>query len=110
MLQYVSDTLGTAWDSENLAPGDTATGVTSGLLTHAASGVRTRALLVSCESETINFNQDGTPPTAAAGTNLGHALAAGESVVIRGEANCINFSCIDRVSGSTSVVKVTVFR
>lgn len=108
----VTDILGDAGAVESIAPGDTATGISASNYAtaniHGVEKLATGALL-TCEDQTVNITFDGTAPTAAAGTNVGHAFAAGESYVIRGIHNVKNFKCIDRVSGSTGTVKVTVF-
>lgn len=104
--------LGDAGEVDTIAPGDTATGITpSKYATTDIHGVKKLATgaLLTCEDQTVNITFDGTAPTAAAGTNVGHAFAAGESYVIRGIHNVKNFQCIDRVSGTTGTVKVTLF-
>ena len=107
----VTDILGDAGAYEAVAPADVATGITPTNLNASIYGATKQAIgaLITGEGETVNFTLNGTAPTAAAGTNVGHALAAGESYVIRGISNLRNFKCIDRVSGSTGTVKATIF-
>jgi len=91
---------------ESITPGDTATGITQSNLS-TSGGSPARAMLVTCEAETVNFTIHGTDPTAAAGTNIGHALEAGQSVLIEGRGSIDKFTVIDRVSGSAGTVKLT---
>jgi hypothetical protein len=107
----VTDMLGDAGAYENITPGDTATGITASNLQTSVHGATKQALgaLVTCEDQTVHFTIHGTDPTAAAGTNVGHALAAGDSYVIRGIGNLRNFKCIDAVSLSAGTVKITIF-
>ncbi len=107
----VTDILGDAGGIENIAPGDVVTGITSTLYQKVVHGVEMSAIgaLITCEDETVHITFDGTPPTAAAGTNIGHALSAGDSYVLRSGPNVRNFQCIDAVSGSAGTIKVTVF-
>ena len=109
MPEFVYDELGIADGYENITPGDTATGITAALQENAA-GQAARAALITVEDNDVHFTYDGTTVTNAAGTNKGHRLLSGESVVIRGKSNVKNFQCVDRVSGSAGIVKVTVFR
>lgn len=102
---------GEAHGHEIIAPGNTATGITATLLQPTSGkfkGLQARAALITVESNTVNFTIDGTPPTAKSGTNMGHQLDAGQSYVITGIISLRAFLCIDRVSGSTGSVKVTV--
>ena len=109
---YVTEMLGDGGAYEKISPADTATGLaattiqpTSGL----AKGLFAKGILVTGEDETVHFTTDGTAPTAAAGTNVGHRLSADQSIVIRGQNNIKNFQVIDAVSGSTGSVKVTAY-
>ena len=107
----VTDILGDAGAYEAIAPGDTAARIDKANLNTEIHGAVQQAIgaLITGEDETVNFTLHGTAPTAASGTDIGHALAAGESYVIRGISNLRNFQCIDLVSGFTGTVKVTVF-
>jgi hypothetical protein len=107
----VTDILGDAGAPETITPGDTATGITDTIYRQTIHGAEKLAIgaLLTCEDETVNMTFDGTAPTAAAGTNVGHAFSAGESYVLRGTNNVKNWKCIDRVSLSAGSVKVTPF-
>ena len=107
----VTDILGDAGAYEAITPGDTAAGIDKDNLNADVHGATKQAIgaLITGEDETVNFTLHGTTPTAAAGTDVGHALAAGESYVIRGISNLRNFQCIDLVSGSAGTVKATIF-
>ncbi len=95
---------------ESLTPGDTATGITS-TVRHPADGVgpffaqTAIAALITVENNSVRFTMDGTTPTAS----VGHLLTAGQSFVVENEYGVLNFKCIDAVSGSAGVVKVTVY-
>lgn len=106
----VREILGDAGATENITPGDTATGITASKRCPTSGlykGMTAAGALITCESNSVNFTFDGTDPTAAAGTNVGHSLGDSDSIVIRGQTNVANFKCIDRVSGSAATVKVT---
>lgn len=109
---YVFDTPGDAGTMETITPGDTATGITK-TIRHPISGVgantEATGALLSVEDNTINFSIDGTTPTNKAGTNVGHKMDANQSYVIRGVQAVKDFKCVDRVSSSAGVVKVTPF-
>lgn len=97
---------------ETLTPGDTATGITAAIIkptSDSFSGIYAIGALITVESNTINFCIDGSTPSAAAGTNLGHKMDAGQSYYVEDQRGVANFKCIDRVSGSASKVKVTTF-
>lgn len=109
---YVTDMIGDAGAYEAITPGDTATGLSAATLNPTSGlykGMTATGALITCEDDTVNFTIHGTAPTAKAGTNVGHALDAGQSMVIRGEGSLRNFKCIDRVSGSAGTVKVSVY-
>ena len=109
-MGYVTEILGEPTGYEKITPGDVVTGFTAALITPTTgdnSGKAAKAALITCEDETVNFTLDGTAP--AAGSGAGHALAAGDSYVLRGSTAILNFKCIDRVSSSAGSVKVTMF-
>ncbi len=93
---------------EKITPGDTAMGISAGLL-KTSNGLPVREALITVEANTVNFSTHGTAPTASAGTNIGHAMLAEQSMLLEGEDQIRNFSAIDRVSGSAGVVKVTTY-
>lgn len=60
--------------------------------------------LIDVETNGVRFRIDGVAPTAT----VGHFLAAGSSMVIKGMDNLRKFRCIDTSAGASSV-KVTVY-
>jgi hypothetical protein len=96
----------TGFAYEKITPGDTATGITAGNIT-TDGGSPAVAVLITCEGATAHFTTHGTNPTAAAGTNIGHAIEAGQSILLEGTPNIDKLKFIDRVSGSASTVKLT---
>jgi hypothetical protein len=41
-----------------------------------------KTMLLTVETASINFTMDTTTPTVTAGTNLGHTLVSGQSMLI----------------------------
>lgn len=108
----VTDILGDAGATETITPGDVVKGITKAIYEPTSGlfkGRQAIGALITCEDSSANITFDGTAPTAAAGTNVGHSFDAGDSYVIRGTQNVINFQCIDRASGSASKIKVTTY-
>jgi len=70
---------------------------------------RACAAMITIEDYSVHFTTDGTTPTTAATTNVGHRMDAGESTMIRGISEVNNFEYVDRVAGSNATVKVTVY-
>ena len=70
-------------------------------------GNKCRAVLITVESGSINFTIDGTTPTATAGTNIGHTLNAGDSMVISSFENVKRFLMINSEDSNGVVVKAT---
>lgn len=68
-----------------------------------------KSALITVETATITFTQDGTIPTASAGTNYGHQMVVGQSYVIQGWNNIRNFRCINTVNANGAVVKYSLF-
>lgn len=97
-----------AYAYESITPGDVATGISAANLKNSAGLAAKEAMIVG-EDNTVNFTLHGADPTASAGTNVGMALAAGNSYIIQGYDNIAAFRCIDRVSGSAGTVKVALF-
>jgi hypothetical protein len=60
--------------------------------------------LIDVETYAIRFRIDGVSPTAS----VGHYLASGQSMVLKGMDNLRKFRCIDTAAGASSV-KITVF-
>lgn len=112
-MGYVFDLPGEADTYETLAPGDTSTGITQAIRVDPSNGIlpgaNAIAVLITIEDNTATIRMDGGDPTAQAGTDVGHQMAAGDSIVLRGPNTIKNFRCIDTVSGSASKVKVTCF-
>lgn len=110
-MQFL-EILGDAGTTENITPGDTATGITEIIRapkSGAYSGMEARAARITGEAQTVHYTEDGTTPTAAAGTNVGHSLIATGEYTIRGKGAVKDFLCIDRVSLSAGTVKVTCY-
>ena len=102
------EVMGDAQAHEAITPGNTATGITDSLLRNSDKQSAVAAF-VTVEDNTVNYTIHGTAPTAAAGTNVGHAAPDGSVILLKGIDELTDFSCIDRVSGSAGVVKVTIF-
>jgi hypothetical protein len=111
---YVFDFDGEAIDHETLTP-TSAIGISATMIEPTSdsggnfAGMSAKAALITVEAAAINFSLDGVDPTAAAGTNVGHQLDAGQSYVIRGLINLKKFRCIERVAANGATVKVTTF-
>lgn len=111
-MGYVFDMPGEADTYEAILPGDVATRITAAIrhpVSGLAPGMEAIAVLITIEDNTVTITCDGTTPTNAAGTNAGHQLAAGDSMVLRGPNTIKNFQCVDTVSGSVGKVKITCF-
>jgi len=109
-MPAVTEIPGIPTGHETITP-SASTGITAGLILPTSGNYQFNAVaaLITVENYAINFTLDGTAPTAAAGTNVGHVLYVGDSFLIRGAVAVNNFRCIDRVAGSASSVKITVF-
>lgn len=97
---------------EKITPGDTSTGITAAIREPTSGEFNKKnaiAALITVEDNTINFTLDGTAATATAGTNAGHKVTVGQSYLVEGRGSVTAFRCIDAVSGSASIVKVTTF-
>jgi hypothetical protein len=68
-----------------------------------------KAVLVVAESYSVTVTTSGTTPTAAAGTNHGITLSAGQSWVIRGINNIRNFQAINTVASSGALMKYCLY-
>jgi hypothetical protein len=102
----VFEELGDAGNYETVTP-TSSTGVTTSFYNDSSRQAKT--ILVTVETNTVTFTMDGTTPTNAAGTNAGHYLLAGESIIIKGINNIRAFRCVDTVAAAAGVVKITVF-
>lgn len=97
---------------ESISPGDTATGITAAIKEPTSGefkGKPALAVLITVEDQSVRICYDGTTPTNSNGTSadVGHPLEAGQNYLIEGARSVEKFKCIDAVSGSTAVVKVT---
>lgn len=111
-MPAVTDLPGQPGAFEAITPGNTATGFTATNINPTSGtydGAVAVAALLTGEDNTVNFSLHGVDPTAAAGTDIGHQLKAGESIELRGNVTLSNFACIDRVSGSAGTVKTTFY-
>jgi hypothetical protein len=108
----VFDNEGVAAQYETLTP-VASTGFTSSKScvtdSTGSSRVCAKAALISVETGGIRFTLEGTTPTTTASTSVGHLMAVGDSYVIRGFENIQNFKCIQAVTATGGVVKVTYF-
>lgn len=75
----------------------------------AGGKVCAKAALISVETGGIRFTLEGTTPTTTASTSVGHLMASGDSYVVRGYGNIQRFKCIQAVTETGGVVKVTYF-
>lgn len=97
---------------EKITPGNSSTGITAAILQPTSGifkGKHAVGALITVETNTVNVTLEGTAATAAAGTNAGHAMTDGQSKVLESPHECKSFRCIDRVSGSAGIVKVTTY-
>lgn len=72
-------------------------------------GIFPKAALIVVETAAINMTLAGGTPTAAAGTNVGIPIEAGQSYVIKGADAVRAFRCINRVASSGAKVKYIIF-
>jgi hypothetical protein len=107
----VFDYEGVASQYEALTPTASTTFTSSKVCSTASGGgtVCAKAALISVETGGIRFTLDGTTPTTTASTAVGHLIASGDSYVVRGYENIKNFKCIQAVTATGGVVKVTFF-
>jgi hypothetical protein len=68
-----------------------------------------KTMLITVETASVNITMDGTIPTATAGTNLGHTIASGQSMIIYGIDNIRKFKSINSVDSSGSIIKFTLY-
>lgn len=93
---------------ESIAPGDTATGITPAKL-YDSNKLQACGALIKIEANTVNVAIDGGTATNAAGTNYGIKLVANDTIVLRSIEALKNFNCVDNVSASAGIAKVTIF-
>lgn len=109
MSQGITVLAGDLIGSETITPGNTATGISDDLL-ETTEGLPVKRALISIEGNTIHMQTDPSrPPTAKSGTNVGHSMLAEMSFILEGQKGCRAFKCIDRVSGSAGIVKVSTY-
>jgi hypothetical protein len=102
-------------DQSALLHAETLTGTSTGTVVIAqvpiviSSYTQPKSLLISVETASVNVCFDGTTPTATAGTNLGHTLTAGQTLLITGIDSIRNFKVINAVNGSGSIVKYSLY-
>lgn len=91
--------------------GATSTGVVTAISAPLPLRVHGQAktVLISCEVAAVNYTLNGSPPTATAGTNLGHKIAVGEWLSIEDGMNIRGFQAINAVNASGAVLKYTLF-
>jgi hypothetical protein len=108
----VFDNEGVAAQYETLTP-VASTSFTSTKVCVDASGsgkVCAKAALISVETGGVRFTMEGTTPVVTAtGGGVGHLLASGDSYVVRGFENVKNFKCIQAVTATGGIVRVTYF-
>lgn len=102
--------LGNPEQHESIIPGNVATGISAGLL-EDAGGKNPVGAIISVEDNDIRYNINGTTPTNTNGTSadVGHAAFANQSWTLNGVGAVASFKCIDKISGSVAVVKITTF-
>jgi hypothetical protein len=93
---------------------ETLTGVSTGTVAISQAPIAIKfwgvpkSLLITVETASINFCMDGTTPTATAGTNLGHTLTSGQSLLIYGIESIKNLKIINSVNASGAIVKYSI--
>lgn len=108
-MQGIVQLFGVAYAYEALDLSDDAAHSVTASNLRDSNGEPAKYALVTVSTYTIHFTLDGTAPTAAAGTNVGHPMPAGTSYVIEGYDNIKNFKAINAVAGQDGVVKITFF-
>ena len=68
-----------------------------------------KSALITIETATLTMTMDGVTPTASAGTNYGHQIAAGQSYVNTGLDNLTNFQAINTVNANGAIMKYSLF-
>jgi hypothetical protein len=110
---YVFSEWGEAGNYETLSSITAATGFTLSKLNTTAieglKGLRCRAVLITVETASIVFTEDGTTPTTTTLGGTGHLLIPGEAKIITGQGNVKNFLCINAAAGSGATVHCTFY-
>ena len=97
---------------EIIAPGNSSTGITAAIMQPTSGifkGDHAVGALITVEDNTVNIAIHGGAATATSGTNVAHAMTAGQSKVLESPHEVRNFRCIDAVAGTTGKVKVTTY-
>jgi hypothetical protein len=108
----VFDNEGVAAQYETLTPVASTKFTTSKSCVAASDGgkVCAKAALISVETGAVRFTLEGTVPVVTAtGGGVGHLLAVGDSYVVRGFENVQKFLCIQAVTATGGIVRVTYF-
>ena len=106
---FISDHIGAPGAYEAISP-TSAKSISAAILQPTAGEFINRsavAAFITVEDAGIHFTLNGTTPTTIAGGDVGHALAAGESLLLRGKRAVKGFQCIDQAGASK--VKVTTY-
>ena len=72
------------------------------------SSAAPKACLITVETADIRFTEDGTLAGTTAASGMGHLMVVGQSYVVRGAYNIKNFSAINAVNASGSVLKYSL--
>ena len=62
--------------------------------------------LITCETNDLRFAW-GVNPTGSGGANLGHVLAAGQSIKLTNHKQIIDFRFCNKTAGSAAVIHIT---
>jgi hypothetical protein len=110
-IMFINSISGTPSAALKTWTGAVSTGVVTSISAPLELRVRGQAktVLISCETAAVNYTLNGSPPTATAGTNLGHKIAVGEWLSIEDGLNIRGFQAINAVNASGSVLKYTLF-
>ena len=68
-----------------------------------------KAALITIETASVQFTDSGVIPTVTAGTNYGHFIDYGQSIIIRGYERIRRFAVINAVNASGSILKYTLY-
>lgn len=95
--------------AETITGASTGTCVTASGVFPLISWSQPKSLLITVQTDSVNVCFDGTTPTATAGTNLGHQLTAGQSILVTGVQSIRNFKAINAVNGNNAIVKYSLY-
>lgn len=77
--------------------------------TGAFAGKMARAAIITVNTDSIRYFQDGTTPTVTGGSTPGILVKADTTIDILGEYNVANFLCINAVDGNNATVSCQYF-